>query len=182
MGRKSPITEKQWEQIGKRVLAGESIRALSREYGVSDAGIRKRFSVRTKEIKDVANQLVAAEIAYQNLPFSSQRSARTLADTLLAIQENMTSAALFGAASANQLQGIAHKMVQKLNQSGPESEEDMEALKRVAYVTRASNEAAQIPLDMLKGSKDKVEELNRVEAPEQMNWTINAVAAVSNAG
>ncbi|MGK5004563.1 helix-turn-helix domain-containing protein [Janthinobacterium sp. LB2P70] len=54
MGRKSALTEKQWAAVGQRLLKGEAARALAREFGVSEAAIRKRFGAQTKQIKDVA--------------------------------------------------------------------------------------------------------------------------------
>jgi len=46
MGRKSSLTEKQWSEIGRRLVAGEKGRALAREFEVSEAIIRKRFASR----------------------------------------------------------------------------------------------------------------------------------------
>jgi len=178
MGRRAAVKESEWAEIGKRVLAGESMRALAKEYGVSDTAIRKKFSVRTKEIKSVANQLVAAEISLQNLDYSSQRLARTMADRLLSISDDMASAAMHAASSVNVLSGIANRMTHKLNKDGPQDDADIEAIKHLAYVTRTSNDAAVIPLALLKS----VKELHEQEASEQMNWTINAVAPSANAG
>ena len=63
MGRPSKLTEKQWQEIDARLLKGEPGRSLAREYDVSEATIRKRFGAHHKQIKTVANQLVAAEMA-----------------------------------------------------------------------------------------------------------------------
>ncbi|WP_374694193.1 helix-turn-helix domain-containing protein [Janthinobacterium sp. J1-1] len=51
MGRKSSLTDKQWAAIGQRLLKGEAARALAKEFGVSEAAIRKRFGAQTKQIK-----------------------------------------------------------------------------------------------------------------------------------
>lgn len=182
MGRKSPITEKQWEQIGKRMLAGETARALSREYGVSEAGIRKRFSVRTKQIKDVANQIVATEAAFQALPYSAQISARALADDLKDISQHLCGAARFGAATAHRVAGIANAMVDRIDDMDPLSEESLATLKGINALSSLANNSSEIARDLLKANKEQIDTLNRNETPEQMNWTINAVPAVSNAG
>jgi hypothetical protein len=42
MGRKSSLTDKQWAEIGERLVKGEAGRVLAREYGISEAAIRKR--------------------------------------------------------------------------------------------------------------------------------------------
>src|SRR5450830_632709 len=72
MGRKSSLTEKQWAEIGQRLIKGDAGRVLAREFGISEAAIRKRFGAQTKQIKDVANQLDAAEVAFSALPIGAQ--------------------------------------------------------------------------------------------------------------
>jgi hypothetical protein len=103
MGRKSSLTEKQWSEIERRLIAGEKGRALAKEFGISEAAIRKRCGAQTKQIKDVANQLVAAETAFSALPISAQISARTLADELKEISMQLAGAARYSAATAHRL-------------------------------------------------------------------------------
>ena len=79
MGRPSRFTEKQWSTIEKRVLDGESIRSIAREYGVSEASIRKRVKTKTKPVKELANQLAKAELELERLPLSTQVKVLTLA-------------------------------------------------------------------------------------------------------
>jgi hypothetical protein len=100
MARPSKLTDAQWEKIGKRLLAGESASSLAREFGVSKASVSARFSERVKNVKDAANQIVAAEAALSKLNVSEQLAARSLADDLKAISEHLAGAARFGAAKS----------------------------------------------------------------------------------
>lgn len=154
MGRRSSLTEKQWQDIGERLIRGESGRSLAKEYGVSEAAIRKRFGSRTKEIKDVANQLVAAETAFKSLPISAQISARTLADELKDISTHLAGAARYGAITAHRLAGIAHGQVEKIDDAEPEK--SMEALQCIGVLTKMANASSEIGLNLLKANKDAI--------------------------
>jgi ABC-type transporter Mla subunit MlaD len=161
MGRKSPITEKQWAEIGRRLLAGEAGRVLAREFGVSESAIRKRYGAQTKQIKDVANQLVAAETAFRALPVGAQISARTLADELRDISMHLAGAARFGAATAHRLSGIAHSKVQEIDDAAPLDAQSLESLKGVAVLTKLANEASDIGLNLLAANKDMIANANK---------------------
>ena len=72
MGRTSLLTDTQWHEITRRLLQFESCRALGREFGISEAAIRKRCSERNKEIRIVANMLLEADKAFKALPMAAQ--------------------------------------------------------------------------------------------------------------
>ncbi|NHZ94566.1 Hin recombinase [Massilia sp. CCM 8734] len=154
MGRKSSLTEKQWAEIGQRLLKGEAGRVLAREHGVSEAAIRKRFGAQTKQIKDVANQLVAAETAFGALPIGAQISARTLADELKQISMHLAGAARYGAATAHRLAGIAHAKVEEIDDAGPLDDKSRIALGDIAVLTKMANGAAEIGMELMKATKD----------------------------
>lgn len=154
MGRKSALTEKQWADIGRRLLAGEKGRALAREFEVSEAAIRKRCGAQTKQIKDVANQLVAAETAFSALPISAQISARTLADELKEISMHLAGAARYGAATSHRLAGIAHGKVAEIDDAKPFDDKSRMALSDIASLTKMSNDAASIGMDLIRVTKD----------------------------
>lgn len=156
MARPSKLTEKQWLEIGKRLLDGEQGRALAREFGVSEAAIRKRHSTQNKQIKDVANQVVAAEQAFKSLPVGAQISAQNLIDELRSISMHLASAAKYGSATAHRLAGIAHGKVSEIDDSTPMNEESMEALKGIAVLTRMANDSSQIGLNLLSANKDRI--------------------------
>jgi hypothetical protein len=154
MGRKSSLTEKQWSEIERRLIAGEKGRALAREFGVSEAVIRKRFGAQTKQIKDVANQLVAAETAFSALPISAQISARTLADELKEVSMHLAKAAKYGAATAHRLAGIAHAKVAEIDDAAPLDDKSRMALGDIAVLTKMANGSAEIGLNLLKANKE----------------------------
>lgn len=160
MGRKSALTEKQWQEIERRLIAGEAGRSLAKEFKISEAAIRKRFGAQVKQIKDVANQLVTAETALRALPISAQISARTLADELREISTHLAGAGRFGAATAHRLSGIAHAKVQEIDDSKPLDDDSLEALKGVAVLTKLANESSQIAVNLLAANKETVRDLN----------------------
>ena len=143
MGRPSKLTDKQWAEIQKRLLAGEKAADLAREFKVSKTRISERFSERNGTVKAVANQLVAAEVALRQLPVTEQIAALTLADELKAISKHLAGAAKYGAATAHRLSGIAHAKVQEIDDAAPMDDTSREALRDVAVLTKLANESAR---------------------------------------
>ena len=152
MGRKSSLTEKQWAEIERRLLAGEAGRVLAREFGISEAAIHKRCGSQTKQIKSVANQLVTAELALRALPLGAQISARTLADRLKAISENLAGAAEYGAATAHRLAGIAQGQVERIDDADPLRSAN--EIASIALLMKVANSSSEIGLNLLKANKD----------------------------
>lgn len=145
------------------MLEGESVRALAREFGLSEASIRGRKSSQVAEIRNVANQIVATERAVQALPIPAQITVYNLAAKLRAISDNLASAAHYGAATAHRLQALANAEVSKVDDAEPL--ESLESLKSVGVLTRLANESANIALNLLAANKDSVKQLNE-ERPE----------------
>lgn len=182
MGRPSKLTDRQWESIGKRLLAGESTSALAREFGVSKATISERFSERLGNVKDAANHIVAAEVALSKLNVSEQIAARSLADDLKAISMHLAGAARYGASTAHRLSGIANARAEQIDDASQFTEDGFKAMAEVSALTKLANSAAEIPLGLLKANKEKVDDINRNdEPPEDMNWTIKLVPATADA-
>lgn len=152
----SPLTNKQWETIQARLLAGEKGWRLAKEYGVSETAIRKRFGSRTKTIKTVANQLAAAELAFNELPTSSKIIVRELADELKDISSHLAKAARYGAMTSHRLSGIAHAQVDKIDDANPM--ESQEVLQGIAALTRLANDSSNIGLNLLNANKKAVED------------------------
>jgi hypothetical protein len=177
MGRPSKLTTKQWEEIGKRLLAGEKASALAKEFKVSRATISERFSRTVSNVKTVANQIVATQDALKAMPLSEQLSAISLAAELRAISMHMAGAAKFGAATAHRLAGIAHGKVQEIDDADPFAPESMESLKGVAVLTKLSNEAAVIPTALLNANKDTIKELNNPQRPDDREQMLREIAA-----
>lgn len=147
MARKSKLSDAQWADIERRMLEGEAVRALAREFDVSETAIRARKSSQVTEIKAVANQLVTANQALRKLPITSQQTAQTLAQRLIALSDNLLGAAMQGAATAHRLHAIANSEVQKIDDANPLS--SMTAVKAVAVLTDVANKSASIGLNLL---------------------------------
>lgn len=154
MARPSKLTDKQWEQIGKRLLQGESTSSLAREYGVSKGNISSRFSERSTTVKATASLIVQTERALELLNVSEQIAARSLADELKAISTHLAGAAKFGAMTAHRLSGIAHSQVEKVDDAEPEK--SMEALTRIGVLTKLANASSEIGLNLLRANKDNM--------------------------
>jgi ABC-type transporter Mla subunit MlaD len=146
--------------IGKRLLAGESVSSLAREFDVSKSTISGRFSERNQNVKDAANQIVAAEHALSKLNVSEQIAARSLADDLKAISEHLAGAARFGAATAHRLSGIAHNKVAEIDDAAPLDDESLSALKGIAVLTKMANESSEIGVNLLRANKEHVDAVN----------------------
>jgi hypothetical protein len=147
MGRKSKLTEKQWHEIERRRLDGETFRALAKEFKVSESTLRERISAQAEKIKDVANQLVSAEKALSSLPVSAQISAQNYAAKLRAISDNLLGAAAHGAATAHRLSALANNEVQKIDDANPLN--SSEAIKGVAAMTSLANQSSKIAIDLI---------------------------------
>jgi hypothetical protein len=164
MGRKSSLTEKQWAEIGKRLLSGvESARALAREFGTSEASVRRKFPAQRKDVKTVANQILAAEVALKALPISSQIDALGLVDELKAISTHLAGAAKFGSATAHRLAGIANAQVDKIDDADPM--ESQEVLQGIGALTKLANDASSIGLNLLNANKETVKEMSQTAKP-----------------
>ena len=114
MGRKSVLSEKQWAEIERRLIAGEGARAIAPDFKINESAIRKRFGTQPKQIKDIANQVLAAEQAFKALPIKAQITAQGLIDDLRAVSLHLAGAAKYGSATAHRLSGIAHGKAQEI--------------------------------------------------------------------
>lgn len=175
MARKSVLSEKQWAQIQTRLLAGEGIRPLAREFGVSDTAIRKRFSSQNKQVKDVAHQVVAADAAFKALPVSLQITAQSLIDDLKAVSMHLAGAAKFGAATAHRLSGLAHGQVDKIDDANPM--ESQEVLQGISALTKMANDSSAIGMSLLNANKDMMREAQAV-AQESKADMLREIAAI----
>lgn len=155
MGRPSKLSDKQWEEVGRRLLAGEKPADLCREFKVSPPTLSRRFAKRTETIKTVANQILATEAALGGLPLSEQVEAVTLAGKLRSISMHMADAANYSAATSHRLAGMAHLKTAEIP-DGPLTDKAKDTIKDVVALQRSANEAATIPLNLLAANKDSV--------------------------
>lgn len=158
MGRPSKLSEKQWAEVEKRLLAGEKPAALAKEYGINRAGLTRRFSQQVKTIKHVANQVFEADVALRQLPVAQQIAVLNLADELKAISAHLASAGKYGAMTAHRLSSIAHAQAKKIDEENPMSSEG--TLTGVAGLTKMANSASEIAINLLRANKEFVDGLS----------------------
>jgi hypothetical protein len=161
MGRPSKLTEKQWEQIGKRIYDGETPAKLAKEFGVDRAAITRKFSQQVRNVKAVANQVLAAEENFRALPVAQQLTAISLIDQLRSISGHLAGAANYGAATAHRLAGIANAKVAEIDDSDPLSDTSLTTLKGIAALTNLANESGKIAVSLLNANKDTINDINK---------------------
>jgi hypothetical protein len=83
---------------------------------------------------------------------------------LSSITEHLALAAVHGAATAQRLSGIASAQADQMDAVPPEQAVD--ALKRIAALTAAANNAAEMGVILLKAYKDVMDSMNKPEADE----------------
>lgn len=146
------LSAKQWEALRKKLVAGESTSALSREYGVSRTAINNKFGLQKKQVNGVANQIVEATVNLSKLPNDLQVKAVNLAAELIDISKHVASGSRFGAMTFHRLAGIANQHAQLLDDVNP----DPEALVDIARLTKVANDAVAPALNLLAANKDKL--------------------------
>jgi hypothetical protein len=162
MARQSKLTEKQWHEVARRLLAGEKGRVLAREFGVSETAIRKRLGSQTTEIKTVSHQLFVAEVAFKALPTGSQIAARNFVDDLHAMNMHMAAAGKYNSATSHRLAGLAHSQIEKVDDADPLGSYDI--LQGVAALLKLSNDAATIPLGLIKSNQEQMRDAQEDKA------------------
>jgi hypothetical protein len=164
MARPSKLSPSQWEALHKRLLAGETARALGREFSVSEAAIRKKYganqkvSAQSSQVRTVAEKLAQAQTALEALPPAQQGVALDLADKLRNISSSLASAAELGAKTAHRLQSLANSEVAKVDDADPLA--SLGSLKSVGVLTKLANDSASIALNLLNANKETVKDLN----------------------
>ena len=158
MGRPSKLTEKQWAEVERRLLAGEKPAALAKEYGINRAAMTRKFSQHVKTIKHVANQIFETDVALKSLPVARQLAAISLADELKAISGHLASAGKYGAMTAHRLSAIAHSQSDKIDDVDPMA--NSEVLTGIHGLTKMANSASEIAINLLRANKEFVDGMN----------------------
>lgn len=177
MGRKSKLTPDQWNEIQKRVIEGESIRSLSKQYGVAYSTIQERIADQTIQIKSVAHQIVNTERALAALPISGQITAQNLASKLRAISDNLANAAHYGAINAHKLSSLANSQLSNITD---DMMIDAESLRGISALTSMANEASKIPLGLLAANKDQMQKQGDVNSNSLKQMTDEELYAIAS--
>lgn len=150
---RAKLDEKTWEEITRRFIIGnESASALGREYGVSEAAVRKRASAKKCELKTLSHQIVTVSEKYLELDHSSRFIVDDLVANLKVISNSLSSAAAHGAITAAALSRMASKQVSKLNEDAPL--ETAEHLQSIGALTKLSNESASLGMQLIAANRD----------------------------
>lgn len=163
MARPSKLSPEQWDEIERR-LPTEGASALGREFGISEAAIRKKFGsnqtvgANSSKVRGVAQKIADARDALAELPVRQQYVAVSLAERLRNISSSLASAAELGAATAHRLHALANSEVAKVDDAEPM--DSIEKLRNVGVLTKLANESSHVALNLLAANKDAVKGLN----------------------
>lgn len=166
MARPSKLSPPQWVEVERRLLAGETARALGREFGISEAAIRKRFgahqsvSAQSAHVRSVAEKLAVVNAALEGLPVSQRGVAIDLAATLRNITSSLVASAELAAKTSHRLHALANSQIAKVDDAEPFSPESLGALKGVGVLTKLANDSASTPLNLLAANKETVKGMN----------------------
>jgi len=170
MGRPSKLTDAQWAEVERRLLQGETARALGREFGVTEGAIRQRFGVTTRvstqstQVQEAARKIAEANTALAALTPTQRPAAISLAEKLQNISESLASAAALGAATSHRLSALANVEVSKIDDAKVLSAESMDAMRGVAALTKLANESSSIAINLLSANKETVKIINSAPA------------------
>lgn len=157
MGRPSSFTPVQKLEAESRIYAGEGYRTVARDMGVPESTLRGMFTTKKKDVKAVAEQIVAAEVALRELPYTARQGAITLAAQLMSITNNLASAAESAATISNRLMRLAAK--KSLSVDNEDLQRSMNATIQMGAFVKAANMAAEIPLNLISKNKDVMDGL-----------------------
>lgn len=151
--RRPVLSPAQRQEIRRRLAAGEKVRPLAAEFGVS-VGTISKLNEQTEQVQKVAEQLAAAHNALEALPLAHQHTAVSLAEKLRAISDNLAAAAMHGAATAHRLNALANSEVAKIDDAEPL--QSLEALRGVGVLSKLANESASVALNLLAANRDRM--------------------------
>ena len=146
MGRKSKTTPEQDQRLIERHLAGESIRSLAKEVGISEASLRAKISAQSSQIKPAANHIVQADQSLTKLSISAQITARSLANKTMRMLDIMSSGNELMAGSYLKLAMAHNAQAQKFDDADPMSEKSAPAMVAMAAIGKLAAQAAEVPL------------------------------------
>lgn len=177
MPRPSKLTQEQWLVIESRYSSGESARALSREYGVDEAAIRRKFRRDGPQVREAAEKLAIGQSAIIALPVALQPVAISLAEKLRNVSRSLADAAEHGAKTAAAVHRIANQQVGKIVQrldADPDANpmDSQEELQAVAGLTRIGNDAAKLGIDLIGANKDEAKAANAAAAAQSSAITM----------
>lgn len=177
MARPSKLTEKQWNEIQRRLMNGDTPGMVAKDFGVGRTTITDRFPAGCRELKELANQIVSTDAQFKALPIASQVSVMSLVDDLKAISMHLAGAAKFGSATAHRLAGIANAQVDKIDDADLMASHAI--LQSVSALTKIANDAAVPGFNLLNANKESIKIINN--APHAPSRTLDTSKLSSSA-
>lgn len=174
MARKSPLSAKQWKEIEQRFYAGERASALAREFGITEAAIRKRFGAKKKDAKKLAIQIVAVETEFNDAEIGTKILARTYADKILAMQDLSSDVGINGLTVAKRLGDVLTKRVAEKTD---EELMDEGAIRQLMATGMAINAHSKIGMDMMVANNKQPK---TPETPDQAAFLREIAAKLPN--
>lgn len=151
MARPSKLTEKQWDEVIRRHLAGESISKLAAEFSIARSAMSEKISDRTNKIKSVANQMVAAEREFKAMPVSDRSHVITVRDRISVLMDVYLQTAETAARNSMHMHNLAAEQKQFIDDASPYgSKASKGAVSSFTALTLAGNAAMVIPGTILK--------------------------------
>jgi len=172
MSRPPALTPQQQDDVRARLAAGEGVRALSREYSVGTATIR-RLAAHSAQVRNVAEMVAGAQTALAALPIPQQHVALSLAEKLRNISISLASAAELGARTSHRLHALANQQVSKVDDADPMS--SIGELRDVGVLTKLANDSASIAINLMAANKPTIERLNQ-EPPAAPQFDVSALS------
>ncbi len=157
------LTPLQWANIAARVRFGESKASLAREYGITRQSIHCKLPGLQEEspIETAASKIVIAHEYVQSgvkgMHPKLQVEAWDMAKNLIAISENLTEGALYGAMNFFKLAKLAQEMTESMLADGI----DINTLGAISAITKTANEAAAPSMNLLNINKQTVDRLTK---------------------
>lgn len=157
------LTPLQWANIAARVRFGESKSSLAREYGITRQAIHGKLPGLQEEspIETAASKIVIAHEYVQSgvkgMHPKLQVEAWDMAKNLIAISENLTEGALYGAMNFFKLAKLAQEMTESMLADGI----DINTLGAISAITKTANEAAAPSMNLLNINKQTVDRLTK---------------------
>jgi hypothetical protein len=163
MGRPSKLSPAQWEEVERRLAAGEGASDLSREFGVHPSQVTRRVAQKSQKVREVAQKVAEAQTALAELPVAQQYSALSLAETISNVMKSSAKAAELGAKTAHRLQALANTEAAKIDDANPGSSASEASLRTVAMLTKVANEAAATGMGLISVTKDRMAKAEEAE-------------------
>ncbi len=144
------LDQKSWDAIEVAYFKGQSANSLAKEYGVSEAAIRKRLKgKKADKVEDAVVKVVEARKAVEALPAILRPHVDSLAEARLEITELQIKSSTIQSQNNLALVNMVKEMLATIDPADP----DKDILRFVHGLIETANKAAWQPLELLKASK-----------------------------